>query len=169
MQIAQPPLAPPIAPFRGENHQVERVRLLDLQPALPARSRSIGRADRLRHDAFIAAIERLPQKLGAFSGSAVTRCGTSFRPARARKRREAPYLRLVDHRLAVEIQQVEPIRCQRQFGAHAVEIELAAETFGGHLERLRTAIGVRLMISPSTIRSRPGSARTASTISGLRP
>ena len=51
------PSAPAVAPLHGQDHEVERVRGLDLEPRAAAAARLVGRVERLRHEALVAARE----------------------------------------------------------------------------------------------------------------
>src|SRR4051812_44516292 len=55
MKIAKPALAASVAPFRGEDHEIERTSALDFEPALSARSGCVRSHQGLRHYTFVAA------------------------------------------------------------------------------------------------------------------
>ena len=64
------------------------------------------------------------------------------------------------------MQAIEEVRRERQLGAHALDVELAAEAAHRHLERLRRAVGGErdgLAVEDQLLR---GKACSASTISG---
>ena len=88
------------------------------------------------HHAFVTVRDRLLYELGG----ALLVSGEHVRNQRAgrrklRQRSEAPRLRLIQKRLSIEVQQIEPERAERQLGAHAVEIELAIESPRGQIGR----------------------------------
>ena len=85
VQVREPAVAPAVAPFGGEDDEIERVRALDLEPARAAVARFVGRIERLRHHAFVAARERVVvERLRLRRPTSVTMRGISKRrPARA--------------------------------------------------------------------------------------
>src|SRR4051812_29070113 len=68
MQITEPALPSPISPFRSQNYQVERVRLLNLQPASAPSACRISSFHRFCHDAFMSSAQRLAQELSSGLG-----------------------------------------------------------------------------------------------------
>src|SRR5438105_15590784 len=62
MQIAQRAPTTAAAPFGGEDDEIERPRLLDLQPRPTAPSGGVRPVDRLRHHALVASGERVRRK-----------------------------------------------------------------------------------------------------------
>ena len=67
VQVRQPALPTTVTPFDAEDHQVERVDWLDLDPPGPTPACLIARIDRFHHDAFMTARHRLAQELLTFS------------------------------------------------------------------------------------------------------
>ena len=57
--MLKPAGAAAVAPFGGEDDEIERVRALDLEPAAAAPARVVGRVERLHHHAFVAARQRV--------------------------------------------------------------------------------------------------------------
>ena len=55
-------MAAAVAPLRRDDHQVERVRVLYLEPSAPARARRVRARERLRHHAFVAGGDRVGVK-----------------------------------------------------------------------------------------------------------
>src|SRR4051812_45618989 len=53
VQVAQPPFAPATPPLDRENHEIERTRLLHLQPRGAAPASRVDAVNRLRHHAFV--------------------------------------------------------------------------------------------------------------------
>src|SRR5262249_20848062 len=116
MEIAQPSFAPAAAPLDGEDHEIERARLLHLQPRLTAAAGGIHAVNRLRHHALVASRERARGELGRLFGvrrddarDAVDRGGLLVED------RDAAGERFVDERRSVEIERIEEHRRDRQF------------------------------------------------------
>ena len=145
VQVRQPSLAAAAAPLGGEHDEVERVRALDLEPARAAAARLVGGVERLRHDAFVAARQRIG--IEGLRRADVRRDQArddERRRHRVGERVEALVRRPVHERHAVAVQAIEEEHRERQLGAHARDVELAAEAAHRHLERLRrTARGER--------------------------
>src|ERR1041385_8216633 len=110
--------------------------LLDLQPALSAGAGGIRGSSSLGHNPLVALFECAAQKLRGAIGVGGQRVGDQGMGREFGESGEAPRLRLVKQRLAVEIEQIKPIRGERQFGAHALQIQLAAEPSRGDLKRM---------------------------------
>ena len=142
MQIAEPAASSAVAPFGGQNYQIEGVGLLDFQPALAAGAGSVRGARGFCHDALVAMVVRLAQEFDGTAWVRGERVGHQCLGRRElREGGEAARLRLVEQGLAIQVQQVKPKRRERQLGAHAFEIELAAEPARGDLKGLRAAVG----------------------------
>src|SRR5262245_51066087 len=62
MQVRELSLATAVAPLRCENHEVERVRRLHLQPAGTATPRFVRRVESLHHDALVPSGEGVVEK-----------------------------------------------------------------------------------------------------------
>ena len=58
VEVAQPAAPAPVPPLGGEDHEVERVPRLDLQPAGPAAAGGVGRVQCLDDDALVAGGQR---------------------------------------------------------------------------------------------------------------
>jgi hypothetical protein len=56
-------VAPAVAPFNPEDHQVQRVHRLDLDPAGATPAGLVARIERFDHDPLVAAGERLAQEV----------------------------------------------------------------------------------------------------------
>jgi len=54
VQVRELAGAPPVAPFRCEHDEIQRVHALDLEPARAAIAGFVGRIERLRHQSFVA-------------------------------------------------------------------------------------------------------------------
>jgi hypothetical protein len=65
---------------------------------------------------------------------------SAFGSARG-ERIEALLRRPIEQRRAVDVQAIEEVDRERQLGAHALDVELAAEAAHRHLERQRRAVG----------------------------
>ena len=144
MKIAEPPLAASAAPLGRQNHQIQRAGLLDLQPALSPPAGRVGRIQGLRHHPLVPVRQRLFQESFALQGVRDNGVGDqSSRRDQSRQRGETPPLGFVQQVGAVQIQQVEPERRQRQFRAQAVHVQLAAEAAHGGLKRPRAAVGMQ--------------------------
>ena len=144
---------------------------LDLEPARAAPAGLVGRVERLDHDALVAARQRVVEhrrrRLGVGGRSRAARAAP-----RARRRPSAAARSLagaVEQVLAVEVQQVEERRRERQRVPQLRDVAAAAEarspSSGTDAGRpsARSAIA-----SPSSTTARTGSASAASTISGTR-
>ena len=138
MQIAEPALTPPIAPFRGEYHEVERSCLLDLQPALPACARRILSGRGFRHDSFVAPFQSSLEELFGFDRISCCQMWNKHVPRNKIAQSSKP-LRLwfVNDRSAVEIQEIEPEWRERKLFTHSLDVKLAAESPHRDLKRLR--------------------------------
>ena len=70
VEVAEPALPPPVAPFGGEDHEVERVGTLDLDPAGAAAPGLVRRVERLHHHALVPARERVVEEAVGLLGVA---------------------------------------------------------------------------------------------------
>ena len=162
-------MPPAVAPFGGEHDEVERVRALDLEPARAAPAGLVGRVERLHHHAFVAARERVGvEGLGGGDVGGDEARDHERRRQRARRARRSARARAARAASAPSrVQAIEEVDRERQLGAHALDVELAAEAAHRHLERLRRAVGGerdRLAVEDQLVR--PAARCSASTISG---
>jgi len=93
-----------VAPFGRQNYQIQRVSLLDFQPALAARAGGVGCPGGFRHDALMALVERLVQEFGGTFRVP----GDGVRHQRVGRRQlheglEPPRLRFIQQRLAIQV------------------------------------------------------------------
>ena len=168
VQVRQPALAPAVAPLGGEHDEVERVRALDLEPARAAAAGLVGRVERLRHHALVAARERVGVE-GLGGGDVGGDEARDHERRRQRRGERGEALAAPAGRAATS-----PSRCrqskkndrERQLGAQSRDVELAAEAAHRHLER-RGAPSARerdrLAVEDQLARRQ---RRSASTISG---
>src|SRR6185312_7875735 len=143
MQITQPAAPAAVAPFGGKDHQVKGTGLLYLEPTLPARSGGVDGISSFRHEAFVPLAEGAREKVFGLIGT----CGREVRNDvsggnNSSQSGEPLGLRLIDDRLAMEIQSIEPKRSHGEFGEQAIHLQLAAKAAHGHLERLGAALGI---------------------------
>src|SRR5207237_6310272 len=57
MKVRQPALPPAVTPLGGEDHEVERVRLFDLDPIPRSSTRFISRVQLFYHQTFVAGLD----------------------------------------------------------------------------------------------------------------
>src|SRR5258708_37913639 len=75
MVIGQPAVAASVAPLRRDDNQVQRARVLYLEPSAAARARRVRARERLRHHAFVTGGDRVGVK---FFGLCEIRLDDSF-------------------------------------------------------------------------------------------
>ncbi len=141
VQVAEQARAPPAAPFRREHHQVQRVRLLHLEPVAAAPAGGVGRVRVLGHQPLVASGEGLLQEgLGAVGVR--VREPRDDEPGRQAVGERAMALagRCVEERLAVERQTVEAEHRERQRRAQLGIVAVAAEAAHRHLKGQRAAV-----------------------------
>jgi hypothetical protein len=120
--------------------QVERVGVVDLEPARAAAPGFVRRVEVLGHHALVAGGQRRGEKgfgRGDLAGDEPRY--QQVRRQRRGQRGEALARRLRGQVGAVQVQAVEEVDRQRQLGTEPLDVELAAETAHRHLERLRCA------------------------------
>ena len=66
MQIAEQSASPPVAPYGGQHHEVQRMHGFDLQPVAASISRPVGCRRGLGHDTFVSGGECLGEKCPGF-------------------------------------------------------------------------------------------------------
>jgi hypothetical protein len=62
VQVGQPALTPPVPPFNGEDHQVQGVPGLHLDPRRPAPPRRVRGVQRLDHDPLVPVRDRVREE-----------------------------------------------------------------------------------------------------------
>jgi hypothetical protein len=142
VQVAEPALAPARAPLRGQHHEVQRVRGLELEPAQAAAARVVGRVQRLGHQALVARGQGLVVEVlgrGAIGRDAAR--DAQRRRHHGVERGHALAARPVDQHLAVGVQRVEKLPGQGQLGLQAGHVALAAEALHRGLEGQGAAVG----------------------------
>ncbi len=141
VEVAEPSLAAPVSPLGGEHHQVERVGALHLEPRRPAAAGLVRGLRRFRHHALVPVSNRREEE--RLCRRRISRHHAGHYEAFRRQlseRGEATGLRLVDHRLAVGVEQVEQHRRERQLLSEALHLQLAPETAHRDLKRIRRAV-----------------------------
>ena len=143
MQIRERAAAAAVTPLGGEDHQVERVRTLDLQPACAAITGFVGRIERLRHQALMPGGER---RVVEFARRGFRRGDQSWHQGGggngAPERLDALARRAVDDALLPDPQTIEKERLERQPAAQGFDIEPPPHPPHGDLERMRPTRGI---------------------------
>src|SRR5205085_1250806 len=130
-----------VAPFRGQDNQVERQHRFDLDPAGAATAGVVYRVQGLDHYPFVSVRQRLAQEclgLGNIWGDDARRapalwdgCGQDAMPLG-----RGP----IDEVFAIDMQDVEHKRSQRQRRAQALDIQATTEATGADLEWMRSTV-----------------------------
>src|SRR5262252_4246563 len=143
MQIGELAAATAMTPLGGEDHQVQCVRSLDLEPACAAIAGLVWRIERFRHQPFVPGGERRVVEL--------TRCGFCRGDASwdqcgcgngTDERLDALPRRTVGNALPLDPQTVEKKRLERQAAAQGFDIEPASHSAHGDLERVWSSCGI---------------------------
>ena len=90
-RLLSQPCAAAVSPLGGEDHQIQGLHRLHLEPSAPRAAGLVRRIERLGHDAFVASRQRRLQKLPRFGRSRrSTRRGITSGAGSLGQRREAP-------------------------------------------------------------------------------
>src|SRR5207245_2222241 len=142
MQVAHRAPAPAASPFRRKDNEVQRVRLLDLQPRAAPAARRIEAIERLGHHPFVTGGESLPRERGRIVRIRSDKARNDVGGGQVTSENRRPEReRFVDQRIAIEIQGIEEEGCERQLLAETRDVEFPPEPPHGDLEGMRAAAG----------------------------
>ena len=144
VEVAEPALAAAAAPLGGEDHQVQGVGGLELEPAAAAAAGLVGGLEGLGDQALVAPLQGLLEE--GLGGVLVLELGAGHPQVAGDQVREgAPALgsRPVDPVLAAGVEHVEEERGQGELGAQGSDVEAAAEAAHGDLEGVGASLRVQ--------------------------
>ena len=143
VQVGQPAAAAPVPPFDGEHHQVQGVPRLDLDPAGAPAARRVGGIQRLDHDAFVPAGDRVAEELHRFGDRAGDQAGHEQLGRHGPGQLGVPSpVGQVDQVRPLQMQHVEQEHRQRDGRGTGVRV-LAGGAGRGVLERQRPAVAAQ--------------------------